>query len=72
MAMLDKNRVGFILYERWQGLWHTRNLNMKVQAHEPPLAKREMFMYLHKKHVGLVEKAVATLAEIKKDGTYKK
>ena len=71
-SLFKGNRVDYILYERWQGLWRAQQLGLKVSVHEPPLAKREMFMYLHKKHAGLVDKAAAALADMKRDGTYQK
>lgn len=72
MNMLAHDRVDLILYERWQGLWHARKMDINVNVYEPPLAKREMFMYLHKKHADLVDKVSASLVEMKKDGTYQK
>lgn len=68
--LLTARKVDFILYERWQGLWRARQLGLTIQVSEPPLAKREMFMYLNNKHSGLVNKVSAALLEIKKDGTY--
>lgn len=72
MALLAHDRVDLVLYERWQGLWRANKLDMKIKVYEPPLAQREMFMYLNKKHADLVEKVATSLAEIKKDGTYQK
>lgn len=70
-SLLAKDRVDFILHERWQGTWHAKQLNIKVNVHEPPLAKRKMFAYLHKKHAAIVDKSAAALASMKSDGTYK-
>jgi polar amino acid transport system substrate-binding protein len=69
--LLSNGDVDIMLYERWQGLWRAQQLDIKIRAHSPPLAKRGMFMYLNKKHSGLVEKAAAALLEMKKDGTHK-
>jgi polar amino acid transport system substrate-binding protein len=41
-----------------------------VQLCEPPLAMREMFIYLHKKHKALVPKLANVLREMKQDGRY--
>ncbi len=71
-SLLAKDRVDFILHERWQGTWHAKILNLKAVAHEPPLIKREMFAYLHKKHAPIVDKAAAALVAMKADGTYQK
>ncbi len=71
LDLLTTGKVDFVLYERWQGLWLAQQFGITIQVSEPPLAKREMFMYLNKKHAGLIEKAAAALSEMKKDGTYK-
>lgn len=70
--LLTSGEVDFMLYERWQGLWRAQQLGITIQVSEPPLAKREMFMYLNNKHSDLVDKAAAALSEMKKDGTYQK
>lgn len=74
-SMFDKlsnNSVDIMLYERWQGLWRAKQSNIKLQVSEPPLAKMEMFMYLHKKHKSHVDDVASALASMKKDGTYQK
>lgn len=71
-SLLKQDRVDFVLFERWQGLWHADRLGLAATVHEPPLAQREMFMYLHKKHAHLVDKAAATLKAMKEDGAYQK
>ncbi|NQU59211.1 MAG: transporter substrate-binding domain-containing protein [Rhodospirillales bacterium] len=71
LDLLTTGKVDLILYERWQGLWLAQQFGITIQVSEPPLAKMEMFMYLNKKHAGLIEKAAAALSEMKKDGTYK-
>lgn len=69
-ALLKNDRTEFILYERWQGLWRAKALGLDVTTHEPPLASREMFIYLHSKHAHLVEPAAAALRAMKADGSY--
>ena len=70
--MLEKDRVDFILHERWQGTWHSKQMNLNVKIHEPPLIQREMFAYLHKKHTAIAGKAAAALRSMKVDGSYQK
>ena len=65
-------RADYVLYERWQGLWRTRELGLDAKVHEPPLASMEMFMYLHKRHENLVEPLAKELAKMKRDGSYQK
>ncbi len=68
--LLQKGRVDVALYERWQGMWRAKQLNLKVQVHEPPLARVAMYIYLHKKYVHLVTPAAEALAEMKRDGSW--
>lgn len=69
-GLLRANRVDVVLYERWQGLWRGRRMNLRLKVHEPPLASHEMFIFLHKKHADLVEKAARELRAMKSDGSY--
>ena len=70
ITLIKNDRVDIILYERWQGLKRAKDQGLKLRVHEPPLAKREMYMYLHKKHAALVDGAAKALADMKRDGTY--
>ncbi len=69
--MLLKKRADIILYERWGGLLYLKNKHLNtIKMELPPLAKKEMFIYLHKKHKLLVPKLAATLRQMKLDGSY--
>ncbi|MET0093287.1 MAG: transporter substrate-binding domain-containing protein [Sedimenticola sp.] len=68
--LLEKGRVDVILYERWQGLWRAGQLSLDVRVHEPPLAQRAMYIYLHKHYAHLVDRVSAELAAMKQDGSY--
>ncbi len=68
--LLAENKVEYMLYERWQGLWRAKQLELHIEASEPPLATRGMYMYLNNKHEDIVEDTAQVLAEMKKDGTY--
>jgi len=70
--LLRQDRADVILYERWQGLWWARELALDARLLEPPLASQEMFIYLHRRHEPLAGKVAATLAAMKKDGSYKR
>ncbi len=41
-----------------------------VRALEPPLAQREMFLYLNKRHKTILPILAGALKDMKKDGTY--
>jgi len=72
LAMLVKNRVDLILYERWQGLQRARDNGLRVTVHEPPLASVDMYMYMHKRYASLVPRIADALRAMKVDGTYEK
>jgi polar amino acid transport system substrate-binding protein len=68
---LQRDRIEIALYERWQGLSRIRHQGLTgVHVLEPSLAKREMFIYLHKRHTALVPKLAAALRAIKAEGLY--
>ena len=71
-STLIKNRADLVLYERWGGLLLiSKNPKLKsIKLHKPPLAKKEMFIYLHKKHKNIVNKLRNSLSSMKRDGTY--
>lgn len=71
-SILDKNRTDIIIYERWGGLLHlSKNPHFKpIKLHYPPIAKKEMFIYLHKKHKKLIPKIKQSLLNMKQDGSY--
>jgi len=39
---------------------------------QPPLADKDMFLYLHKKHRNLIPRITASLRAVKADGTYQR
>ncbi|HWR75972.1 MAG TPA: transporter substrate-binding domain-containing protein [Thiobacillus sp.] len=68
---LQFDRIEVALYARWQGLGLIRRQGLKgVYALEPPLATREMFIYLNRRHVALVPKVAEALRAIKAEGLY--
>jgi len=69
--LLMKKRTDIALYERWGGLHLLQEMSMEgVQLCGQPLAVKEMFTYLHKKHQSLVVPLAKALSEMKQDGTY--
>lgn len=71
-STLLKKRTDLILYERWGGLFHiSKNPQLRsIKLHTPPLVKKEMFIYLHKKYHNLISPLQKSLLSMKKDGTY--
>jgi len=72
-TLLKKERADFVVYERWAGGYLINQLNISnVQPLRPALAKKEMYIYLHKKHKSAVPKITEALVEMKRDGSYGK
>jgi len=70
-TMMDKSRIEVALYERWLGGALAKKLDIQViRALEPPLAVREMFIYLNRRHAEKVPEIAAALRAIKVEGTY--
>ena len=69
--LLLKNRTDIIVYSRWIGLAYIKKHRLKnIKILEPPLGRRSMYVYLHKKHRHLVPKLAASLRSMKRDGRY--
>jgi len=71
LQLLQKKRVDVILSQRIISQGVMKQLNYFPYMHSP-LAKKEMFIYMHKKNKNLVPKIESELKKIKQDGTYKK
>jgi len=70
--LLQKNRADIILYEKWGGLLMRNNLRAStIMLDQPPIAKKPVYIYLHKKHKALVAPLAKALREMKQDGSYK-
>lgn len=68
---LEKGHVDIVLYGELVGRAQLKNMGLtEFNILSPPLAIREMFMYLHKKHTTLVPQLAESLRGMKKDGTY--
>lgn len=68
---LQFDRIDVALHERWLGLSFIKRLDLKgVTALEPLLAKREMYIYLNKRHAALVPKIAEALRAMKAEGLY--
>jgi polar amino acid transport system substrate-binding protein len=69
--LLDLGRIEVALYERWLGLALAQRLGIKnVRLLSPPLARREMFVYLNRSHAALAPQLAQALRELKRAGYY--
>ncbi len=72
-SMLDKNRIDIALYAKWMGLEIVRKKNIQgIRVIEPPLAMREMYVYLNKKHSRHINNIASALKKIKENGEYQR
>ena len=70
-TLLELGRADFIIYEHWGGKYIINDLQLdNIVRLAPALAKKEMFMYLHKQHAALVPQLTQALSGMKKDGSY--
>ncbi len=69
--VLESDRIELAFAELYGGYYliHTLHLPHLYLA-QPPLATKEMFLYLNKRHEKLAPKLAAALREMKQDGSY--
>jgi polar amino acid transport system substrate-binding protein len=71
--LLELKRIEVALYERRLGLALVKQQGLKgIRPLAPPLATREMFIYLHRRHALLVPKLAAALRAMKREGFYQR
>lgn len=69
--LLGRGRIDIALYARWMGQAYIKQLNLKgIHELKPALAKKEMFIYLHKHHANLAPKLAKALRALKQEGFY--
>jgi polar amino acid transport system substrate-binding protein len=70
-AFLAARRTDIAVYSRFEGQEIIEQLDLQgVRALEPPLATKDMFLYLNEKHDRLIPALTEQLLSMKKDGTY--
>jgi len=70
--LLHKDRVDIILYDRWGGVWKSKQFTSNIFHLDPPIVSKKMYLYVNKKHEKLIPKLSKSIKEIKSDGTYKR
>jgi polar amino acid transport system substrate-binding protein len=69
--LLAKRRTDFVVSSRFEGCEMIEKLGLQsIRVLEPPLATKEMFLYLNKKHLSLIPEMAEQLRSMKQDGTY--
>ena len=70
-TLLKNKRTDYVIYVQYSGYYFINLMNIKnVELRSPPLARRELYMYLHKKHKSLIPRLATALADMKQDGRY--
>jgi len=70
-TLLGNQRTDIVVYSRFEGQEMINQLELQsIRVLEPPLATREMFLYLNKKHLSLIPMLAEQLVHMKRDGTY--
>jgi len=70
--LLMNGRSDLILFEYYRGSWWNKHLNAKAHLIGSPIAEKEMFLYMNKKHAALIPQLAKALEDMKKDGTYQR
>lgn len=69
MQILDKGRVDVVITARINGLLQLKKLNLdSIYPLSPPLSRRLVYHYLHKKHKALVPKIDRVFKEMRESG----
>jgi len=69
-SLLGKHRTDVVVYSRFEGHEIIKKLGLQsIWVLEPPLATRETFLYLNKKHIQLIPSIAKELRNMKRDGT---
>ncbi len=69
-SLLKNDRVDFIAYSNWSGLGYIKTHNITdIVLLDPPLARPEFYVYLHKKHKSIVPELAEAIKTMKTDGT---
>ena len=71
--LLKSGRTEVAVIDRMSGVVAAREAGINYfNILEPPLARTPMFLYLHRKHEGLVQSIASKLRALKDDGTYER
>ena len=65
-------RAELIMFEYYRGTWWNQHLNANAHIIGSPVAEKDMFMYVHKKHKALVPKITESFKSMVEDGTFQK
>ncbi|CAN2039580.1 Transporter substrate-binding domain-containing protein [Candidatus Magnetomoraceae bacterium gMMP-15] len=71
LTLLEKDRAEVGIFGQSNGMEALKKLGYSnIKVLEPPIVVSNLFLYVHKKHEGLIPEIVKNLQKMKKDGTY--
>lgn len=71
--LLGSGRVDLVIFERFRGESHLRRMgSVGIRPLSPPLARREMHLYLNREHESVVPRVARALRQMKRDGTWQR
>ena len=70
--LLKNGRIDLALFESQQSSYWIKKTGVAALKLSPALAKKPLYIYVHKKHKNLVPKIVQVIKDMKKDGTYRR
>ena len=69
-TLLNKGRVDVVVVERLFGEMIVKQRELRdVKLLEPPLARVDFYLYMHKKHALMIPEIAAAIKEMKRDGS---
>jgi len=73
LKMLQRDRLEIVIATSWLGRQYLVEHRLSEIAElDPPLARTDMFVYLHRRRADLVPELSAALRAVKEDGTYQR
>ncbi|SNB46835.1 polar amino acid transport system substrate-binding protein [Geobacter sp. DSM 9736] len=71
--LLVNDRADIVVFDRLQGAAFIKRERLAgIKPLEPLLARRDMYLYLNRRHADLVPRLAAALREMKQDGTWQR
>lgn len=70
--LLMNGRAELIMFEYYRGTWWNQHLNANAHIIGSPIAEKDMFLYMHKKHQHLIPKITESFKSMIEDGTFQK
>jgi len=72
-TLLDRDRADLVLMDPLMGQAVVRRMGLTgIRALEPPLARLDMHIYLHRRHAALVPRVSEALRQMKRDGSFQR